>query len=205
VALSPGYAQLRLWFGWHLIMTGRTAEGISQLQEAESLDPLSQIIGADLADALCIARRFDESEQQARKTLELDANFAVGHYVLGQTLLQKGKTAESIGEFEQAIALAGNNGAFNSNLGYAYAVAGRRAEAQRIVGELTTASEANPSADVDVALVHVGLGDLDGAMAWLERAYYARFNPSILLRPAWDPLRADPRFKELWQRLDLPA
>jgi hypothetical protein len=55
-----------------------------------------------------------------------------------------------------------------------------------------------------VAPIYVGLGDNDQAMAWLERAYQARFNPSILLRPAFDPLRADLRFRDLRARIGLP-
>jgi hypothetical protein len=59
--------------------------------------------------------------------------------------------------------------------------------------------------DASVALVYVGLGNKDQAMAWLEKAYQARFNPSILLRPAFDPIRADPRFRDLRARIGLPA
>ena len=83
IKLSPGYSTLHLWYAWHLMVVGRTSEGILELRKAESLDPLSLIVGADLADALCIARLYDESVEQSRKTLELDPNFAVGHYELG--------------------------------------------------------------------------------------------------------------------------
>jgi hypothetical protein len=63
----------------------------------------------------------------------------------------------------------------------------------------------NPSEDANVALIYVGLGDPDQAMIWLNKAYEARFNPSILLRPAWDPLRSDPRFTALLARIGLPG
>ena len=55
----------------------------------------------------------------------------------------------------------------------------------------------------EIALIYVGLGDKDQAMAWLEKAYTERFNPSVLLRPAFDPLRADPRFKSLVRRVGI--
>ena len=89
IALYPGYATAHHWFAWHLLVTGRSSEGIAQLRTAESLDPLSLIISADLADALCIAHRYDESVQQSRRTLEMDPNFAIAHYELGQALEQK--------------------------------------------------------------------------------------------------------------------
>ena len=204
IKLSPGYSTLHLWYAWHLMVVRRTSEGILELRKAESLDPLSLIVGADLADALCIARLYDESVEQSRKTLELDPNFGVGHYELGQALVQKQRADEAIVEFRKAIALSGHSGAFDSNLAYAYAVFGQKDEATKILAELAATSDKNHSADANIALIYVGLGDNDQAMIWLEKAYEARFNPSILLRPAWDPLRSDARFKDLRRRIGLP-
>jgi hypothetical protein len=68
---------------------------------------------------------------------------------------------------------------------------------------LAATSDTNRSA-ANIALIYAGLGDNDQAMNWLEKAYDARFNPSILLRPAWDPLRSDARFKNLRRRIGLP-
>jgi Flp pilus assembly protein TadD len=133
----------------------------------------------------------------------LDPNFAVAHYEMGQALAQKHLYDEAIAEFRRAIALGGHSGAFDSNLAYVYAVTGRKDEALEIVGELEVPHDQNPSADANVALIYVGLGDHDQAMSWLNKAYEARFNPSILLRPAWDPLRSDARFKDLMRRIGL--
>jgi tetratricopeptide (TPR) repeat protein len=202
IKLKPSYATAHHWYAWHLMVTGRTSEGILELRKAESLDPLSLIISADLADALCIAHRYDESVQQSKKTLELDPNFAVGHYELGQALEQKDMHAEAIAEFQKAIELSGHSGAIDSNLAYSYAVSGRRDEALRIVSDLET--QQNASADANIALIYVGLGDQDQAMIWLNKAYEARFNPSILLRPAFDSLRSNARFVDFRRRIGLP-
>jgi TolB-like protein/DNA-binding winged helix-turn-helix (wHTH) protein/Flp pilus assembly protein TadD len=204
IRLSPSYSTLHLWYAWHLMVVGRTSDGILELRKAESLDPLSLIVLADLADALCIARLYDESVEQSWKTLGLDSNFAVGHYELGQALVQKQRADEAIVEFQKAIALSGHSSAFDSNLAYAYAVFGQKDEATKILAELAATSDKNHSADANIALIYVGLGDNDQAMIWLEKAYEARFNPSILLRPAWDPLRSDARFKDLRRRIGLP-
>jgi TolB-like protein/DNA-binding winged helix-turn-helix (wHTH) protein/Tfp pilus assembly protein PilF len=204
IALNPGYATAHHWYAWHLMVIGRTDEGILELRKAESLDPLSLIIRADLADALCIARRYDESVQQSERTLEMDPNFAIGHYELGQAFIQKQMYNEAIAEFQRAIELAGDNAAFDSNLAYAYAVSGRRGDALKIAQDLETRASASSAADSNIALIYVGLGDNDKAMIWLNKAYQARFNPSILLRPAFDPLRSDPRFQDLRQRIGLP-
>jgi hypothetical protein len=69
---------------------------------------------------------------------------------------------------------------------------------------LEAQKDQNPSVDANVALIYMGLGDPDQAMNWLNMAYEARFNPSILLRPVFDPLRSDARFQDLLRRVGLP-
>jgi Flp pilus assembly protein TadD len=135
----------------------------------------------------------------------MDASFAVAHYELGQALAQKHMYDEAIAEFQRAIELAGHSGAFDSNLAYVYAVSGRKEEALGIVKDLEARQDQNPSADANVALIYVGLGDRDQAMNWLNKAYEARFNPSILLRPGFDTLRSDARFQDLLRRIGLPT
>ena len=205
IALNPGYATAHHWYAWHLIVTGRNGEGIAELRKAESLDPLSLIISADLADALCIARFWDESVQQSRKTMAMDPNFAVAHYQLGQAFEQKRMHDEAIGAFQRAIELGGANTTFDSNLAYSYAVSGRKEEAMKIVKDLESRQSQESSTDASIALVYVGLGDKVQAMIWLNKAYKARFNPSILVRPAFDPLRPDPQFQDLLRRIGLPG
>ena len=205
LALNPGYATARQWYAWHLMVRGRTADGIDQLRTAESLDPLSPIVTADLADALCIAHLYDDSLRQSRTALELHPNFAVAHYQMGQTLVQLHRPDEAIAAFRKAIALAGDNATFSSNLAHAYAVSGRTEEAMKLLKGLEDRHAGQSPTDASVALIYVGLGDNDQAMAWLEKAYQARFNPSILLRPGFDPIRADPRFRDLRARIGLPA
>jgi TolB-like protein/DNA-binding winged helix-turn-helix (wHTH) protein/tetratricopeptide (TPR) repeat protein len=205
IALNPGYATAHQWYAWHLIMTGRTSDAIVEIKTAESIDPLSLIISADVADALCVAHLYDEAIRQSRKTLELDPNFAVGHYELGQALAQKHMHDEAIAEFHMAIQISGHSAAFDSNLAYTYGISGRTAEAMQIVEDLRTRPARDPSNDADIALIYMGLGDHDQAMMWLDKAYEARFKASILRRPAFDPLRSDVRFKQFVRRIGLPA
>jgi TolB-like protein/DNA-binding winged helix-turn-helix (wHTH) protein/Flp pilus assembly protein TadD len=204
IQLNPGYAPAHQWYSWHLIMQGRITEAIIEIRRAESLDPLSLIISADLADALCVAHRYDEAVQQSEKTLELDPNFAVAYYELGQADVQRHMPSEAIAAFQHAIKLAGHSGAFDSNLAYTYAVSGRKEDALAIVRNLVAQQDQNPSVGADIALIYVGLGDLDQAMLWLNKAYDARFKASIVLHPAFDPLRSDARFKDLLDRIGLP-
>jgi TolB-like protein/Flp pilus assembly protein TadD len=203
IELKPGYAPAHQWYSWHLIMMGRNSEAISELRKAESLDPLSLIISADIADALCVSRRYDEAVQQSKETLEMDANFAVGHFELGQAFVQKQLYDGAIAELQRAIQLSGHSGAFESNLAHVYGVLGRNKEAVKILKDLEARHNKNPSVAADIALVYVGLGDRDRAMMWLNRAYEVRFKASILLHPVFDPLRPEARFKDLMGRIGL--
>jgi TolB-like protein/DNA-binding winged helix-turn-helix (wHTH) protein/Tfp pilus assembly protein PilF len=204
IALNPSYKTAHHWYGWHLIVLGRIDDGIAELRVAESLDPLSPILSADLADALCIAHLYDESVRQSRKALELHPNFAVAHYELGQAFVQKHMYNEAISEFRRAIELGGDNTTFDSNLAHAYGVSGHLEEATNILKDLLSKQTQQSPTNASIALVYVGLGDNDQAMIWLNKAYQAQFNPSILLRPAFDPIRSDARFQDLLHRIGLP-
>jgi Flp pilus assembly protein TadD len=111
----------------------------------------------------------------------------------------RGHTAEGT-----PIELSGHRAVFDSNLAYVYAVSGNRSLALNMARELAARKDQNPAVAANIALVYVGLGDHDEAMRWLSKAYEARFNPSILLRPAFDGIRADSRFNELRRRIGLP-
>jgi TolB-like protein/Flp pilus assembly protein TadD len=205
IALNPSYATAHHWYAWHLIAMRKNSEAIAALRKAVSLDPLSLIIGADLADALCIAGRHGESIEQSRKLLEMDGNFAFGHYELGQALAQKQRYDQAIAAFRAAIALGGERPLFASNLAHPLAMSERRDEAQRIVQQLVAKQNENSPSHSNIALAYVGLGDNKEAMVWLERAYQARFNPSNLMHPAFDPLRQEQEFQNLLRRLGIPS
>ena len=185
------------------MMVGRDDEGIAELKRAESLDPLSLIISAGVADVLFIAHRFDEAMRQLQKTLEMDPNFAMAHYQRGQVLVQQHKLDAAISEFRRAIELAGHSPAFDANLANAYAASGRTTDARRTAADLEHLPEQSGSLDANIAMIYVGLGDTEQAMQWLEKAYQARFEAIMLVRPQFDPLRADPKFQALMGRLGL--
>ena len=133
----------------------------------------------------------------------MDPNFAIAHYELGQAFEQKHLHNEAIEEFQRAIQLSGDNEISNANLAHAYAASGRQEEALKMVKDLEDRQSQHSSTNANIALIYIGLGDRDQAMIWLEKAYQARFNPSILLRPAFDPLRSDARFQDLRLRVGL--
>jgi len=203
IELSPSYATGHGWYGWHLASLGRNGEALAQVEKAENLDPLSLIISSDLAEELLIAHRYDEAEKQTQKTINMDHFFAPAHYVMGATFVQKQRYDEAIAELRKATDLSEGSTAFNANLAYAYAASGRRTEAVKILDDLKNQSKHGFSNAPEIALVYVGMDDKDQAMMWLNKAFDERFSPWVLMRPAFDPLRSDPRFQDLLHRIGL--
>jgi tetratricopeptide (TPR) repeat protein len=205
IELNPGYATAHQWYAWHLNLLGRQSEAIAEMRKAKSLDPLSLIISADMADVLFVARLYDESVQQARKTLEMDPNFAAARFELGQAYLEKHMYDEAVVELQKAVQLSGDSPTCIANLARAYVASGKRSEAVKLLYDLKKRSTPGYSSASDVAMIYASLGDTDQAMSWLEKGYEERFNPSVLLRPCFDPLRSDPRFQNLLHRIGLPG
>jgi TolB-like protein/DNA-binding winged helix-turn-helix (wHTH) protein/Flp pilus assembly protein TadD len=203
IELNPGYATGHHWYAWHLTALGRNDAAVAEIQKAESLDPLSLIISADLAEELLVAHRFNEAIEQSRKTVNLDPFFGLAHFVLGQALTQQHLYKEAIAELQKAIELSPGNTAVKANLAYAYAVSGMKGEAVKMLNDLKNRSSHAFSNAPEIAVIYVGLGQKDQAMAWLEKAYVERFNPAVLMRPCFDPLRSDPRFQDLLGRIGL--
>lgn len=204
IELNPGYATGHHWYAWHLSLLGENQEALAEMRKAVNLDPLSLIINADLAELLLIAHMPDDSIAQSRKTISMDANFALAHNQLALGYLQKGGYADALKELETARALSPNSPTVIANLARAYVALDQRPEAMKLLNELKRNSTSNSSHATEIATVYIALGDRNSAMAWLDKGYTERFNPGVLLRPSFDPLRADPRFQELVHRIGLP-
>ena len=203
IALNPGYATAHHWYAWHLALSRQYDEALDEMRKAESLDPLSLVISADLAELLALADKNDEAIRQSRKTLELDPNFGLAHNHLGQAYLQKHMTGDAIAELEKAVTLSGGGATCIANLARAYVAAGRRTDALTLLEDLRARSTPLHPYASEIAVIYAALGEPDQAMAWLERGASDRFNPGVLLRPGLDPLRGDARFANLLRRVGL--
>jgi len=205
IELNPGYATAHHWYAWHLSLLGRFDDAIAEMRKAESLDPLSLIINADLAELLGLAHSYDDSIRQSLKTIEMDPNFALAHNQLAQAYLQKHMYDEAVAELQKAVKLSGNSPTCIANLARAYVASGKRAEAVTLLNTLIKRSTTGYSNASEIAMIYASLGDTDQAMNWLDKSFEDRFNPGVLLRPGFDPLRSDPRFQSLVHRVGLPG
>jgi tetratricopeptide (TPR) repeat protein len=134
----------------------------------------------------------------------MDPNFGLAHNHLGQAYLQKQMYGEAVAELQKAVQLSGGGPTCMANLARAYAASGKRSEAEQLLSDLKKRSNPTLSLASEIAVIYAALGEKDQAMIWLKRGYEERFNPGVLLRPGFDPLRSDPRFEELLRRIGLP-
>ncbi len=203
IELSPGYATAHHWYAWHLSVSARNRDAIAELRKAQSLDPLSLIINADLAELLLLSHSIDDSIRQSRSTIEMDATFPLAHNHLALAYLAAGRRPEAVAELQAAVKLSRGSRVCTANLARALAESGRTSEAMQLLEQLKREARPGFSGAPEVASVYAALGDDDEAMVWLEKAYNERFNPSVLLRPGFDRLRRDRRFQDLARRAGL--
>jgi tetratricopeptide (TPR) repeat protein len=193
-------------YGLFLTAMNRTDDAVAELKRAQELDPLSPINNAAIARPYYNARRYAEAIAQSQKTLELDSTSHRAHYWLGLSYEQLSRPADAIRELEKAVT-ASPGSLYEGALGHAYAVAGQRAKALRVLGGLQTHSDSSYVSPFDIATIYAGLGDRTKMFEYLEKAYQERvpYLVYVVVDPHFDALHDDPRFRDLVRRIGLPA
>jgi eukaryotic-like serine/threonine-protein kinase len=194
IALDPRYATAHLFNAWYYLVTGQFDNAIHEVEIALDIEPLSLIINTRLGTTERYAGRYDEAEKQLRKTLELDANFPVALDELARILASRGDYKDASVSAKRAADLGYVHG--TGILGYALAMSGNRAGAERIVNALIAKSKSEYVAPFDIGMIYTGLGNDSAAIEWLSRCKEVRDHEASHLRfdPLLKRLRRDPRF-----------
>jgi tetratricopeptide (TPR) repeat protein len=196
--LSPGSAAVHRYYGDYLLRTGPLEQALAEARIALELDPLSPPVARFVGEMLYYLGRPDDSIAQLQKALELNPTSGILHQELGLVYMSRHATyKEGIAESERARDLMEGDPWTTSQLGYAYALAGRTAEARDILRTLQAGSQVQVRA-LAVARVYTGLGDRDQAIAWLKKAIDQHdVNLYLGSDPVYATLRTDPQFRTL--------
>jgi DNA-binding winged helix-turn-helix (wHTH) protein/TolB-like protein/Flp pilus assembly protein TadD len=200
---KPTYAPAHQWYSSYLVAMGRFDEAIAEARRAQELEPLSFISNSHIGWILYFAGRYDEASEHCKRLLDVDPNFFPARRYLGLVYEQKGMYKEAIAEFQQAAKLSGSP-LMMSLLAHAYAVSGKRAEAERLLVELGQQKQRYVS-PYTVATIYAGLGEKDQAFKWLEKAFEERdiWLMNLKVDPLFKMLQSDHRFSELLGRIGL--
>jgi len=206
IQLNPNYATAHHWYGVTLAMTGQFDRAIAEGKRAVELDPLSLVINANLGSDYFNARRYDEAITQLRKTIEMDPRFSFARRGLGEALQASGQLNEAIAEYRKAVQLDDAPLSL-AHLGQAFARAGQREEAQKILARLSEEAKSRYVRASSFAFVYLALGDKERAIDEMERAYRERDVAGaawVKVDPMLDDLRGHPRFEALVQKIFAP-
>src|SRR3989441_11466025 len=198
--LSPSNGVALHWRSHCYLALGRFDESARDSQRALDADPVSVMLNIHLGEHRHLARQYDLAIEQYRRALELSPNHPNARPLLALVYEAKGMYPQAIAELEAAEPFWAGTSRVRGPLGRVYGLAGRRAEARRVLEELVR-ERAGPKyiAADDIAAVYIGLGETDGAFAWLQRACEERATALVNLKvePAFDGLRGDRRFADL--------
>jgi serine/threonine protein kinase/Tfp pilus assembly protein PilF len=201
--LSPGGADIYDHYGWLCSALERYDEALALVKRAQELDPL--IHRADVAATLLRAGRYQDALEAALRCVEFEPEYARGRSTLGWAYLLNGRPDEGLAELQQAVTLASGNSLYLAQLGEAYGLTGKHAEARDVLRQLEELSRQRYVSPYHMAYVYTGLGEQDKAMDLLERAYEERAGSVYGVKGSFlfASLRSHPRFKALLRRMNL--
>jgi len=203
IDLNPNYATAHHWYAEHLMWLGHFDEALRESERARQLDPLSLIIAADNGAILLYSRQYDRAIEKFRSVLAIDPDFPRADIIIN-AYVEKSMFAEAQAELEREHPQHADPG-YWALLAEVYGRWGRPALARHALQEMLRTSQHHPIQAAVIAFGYVGGGDNEQAIAWLERAYADHSNDIVSLKvnPAFDPLRSDPRFQRLLNRVGL--
>jgi len=203
--LNPNYATAHQWYAIWFVGGGKIDQALAQLGLAEKCDPLSLIIKTDIAQLLSSAGRYQQAVLVAERALELDPNFLLAHFTLGNIYVGQQLYPKAMAEFQKVLAADGGNVWARAGIARVYALTGERAAAQRLLRDVLEACGNGDGCAYEISSIYYSLGEPDQGIEWLEKAYRDHEGALIFLNASVPPMRpqSDIRYADLARRVDL--
>jgi serine/threonine protein kinase len=205
VTLNENYAEAHWAFGSVLPTVGLLTEAVDELRKALILDPLYPEYSRWLARFMLFAGDYTGAIAQGRKTMDLNPDYFPSYIDIGSAYLELGDADSALEWFRRGQALDTSVRSYDALIVRALAPLGRRDEADEILSRLEEQSRQQYVRSEIMAMGYAAVGDFDRAFAGLERAFQVRSAGLIYLHvdPGYKALRADPRFRQLVERIGL--
>jgi serine/threonine protein kinase/Tfp pilus assembly protein PilF len=204
--LNPHFPTGSHWYAEYLMTMGCHEEAIVMMKKGRELDPLSLIINVAIGWACYMARRYDEAIEQLERTAELEPNFSVTYWFLSLLYRKIGRYDLAITTGEKGVKFSGGSSLMSAALAHTYGKCGKTKEARQLLCDLTELAKHKYVTPHFLAGIHIGLGENDRAIEYLEESYREHSHWLVYLHidPSMDDLMNDPRFQDLLRRIGLP-
>jgi serine/threonine-protein kinase len=205
IELNPNSATAHHWYGDYLANMGRLEEGTRETKKALELDPLSPITNTTMGWQFYLARQNDQAVEQLRKVLEINPKFSPARRILEEVYAHMGKYKEAVGEREKFLSLSGGP-ELAASIEEDFNRSGYKGVLQSWLDGLTELSKHSYVSSYSIAESYMRVGEKQKAFEWLDKAYEEHDSGlvSIAVEPTFEPIRTDPRFKDIVKRMKLP-
>ena len=204
--LGPNDPTAHLWYSHYCLLRNRLAQAHEENSRTLELDPVSPLFNTVRAEIYYNARQYDQAIEQARSIVDQYPSYPLAYVWLGSAYREKKMFSQAIEQFSKARSLFGNQPVLLGLLGHALALSGDSAAARQALGDLKQIAQTRYVSSLYFAAVYTGLGDTKTALDWIDKAYDEHNDRLIYLNvdPIADPLRSEPRFRDLMAHLHLP-
>ncbi len=200
IEYNPNSADAHIHYGWLLCLKKKNDEAISEMEKAIDIDPTFPLYSGYLSWLYLWYGQYDDAIVEAQKALEVSPGYPMAYYVIGSAYTEKGMFDKAFKTFAKLPPSSG----FESGLGIAYAKAGKKNEALKLIDGMKKMNSYWYT--WAIADVYSALGDKDNAIYWIDQAYKQKhdFFPWFRTNPYFKELFNDPRFIEITGRIDYP-
>jgi serine/threonine-protein kinase len=205
IELNPNYTPAHTWYSFYFAATGNLDKAIRENKRSIELDPLSITANVTLGTLLLRANQLEQSRVSFSKALEIDPNLVKTHGIFGQTFILESKYDEGLAEHEKSVSLSNRHPWTLAGLGWAYARAGNKEKAFKVIAELESRKKTEYIRPYYFAKIYAGMGEKDKAFGWLDQAFeeHDMSLVHILSDETMSNLRSDPRFTTLVKKMNL--